>query len=174
MSLRAFQLIASLTVACYLSGNAIEAQSIDRLPGVIGLDDPVRMNGTVDPGISAAVDEGNAESHMTLHGLTLNIAPSHSQQSDLDALISEQQTPGSKVYQKWLAFTIANRSISWSIGRNSWMWWGWKSISADPTSYNHDSWKLRCHGYWRRFSYIHDHVESGNKRNRSVDSQSKL
>ena len=62
----------------------------------------VAMAGTVHPLTRRATDLGAVNSAMQLDSMTLNIALSAAQQTELDGLLAAQQNPQSPLYHQWL------------------------------------------------------------------------
>jgi hypothetical protein len=62
----------------------------------------VTVTGTVHPLTKRATDLGAVNSEMQLDSMTLNIALSAAQQTELDALLAAQQNPKSPQYHQWL------------------------------------------------------------------------
>jgi uncharacterized protein (TIGR03437 family) len=60
------------------------------------------LAGNVHPKALAANDQGRVTPSLVVPYITLTLAPSASQQADLDKLLTEQQTPGSPNYHHWL------------------------------------------------------------------------
>jgi uncharacterized protein (TIGR03437 family) len=60
------------------------------------------LAGNVHPKALAANDQGRVTPSLVVPYITLTLAPSASQQADLDKLLAGQQTPGSPNYHHWL------------------------------------------------------------------------
>jgi subtilase family serine protease len=87
------------TLACSITAMAQTsriAQSVDNTRRTV-------LAGHLHPKIRAASDQGRAEPSLPLSYITLTLAPSATQQADLDKLLVAQQTKGSPDYQKWLS-----------------------------------------------------------------------
>jgi len=62
----------------------------------------VTLKGHLHPKALAENDQGRVSPSMPVSYVTIELAPTAGQQADLDGLLGEQQTPGSKNYHRWL------------------------------------------------------------------------
>lgn len=87
----------------FFSG-AAGAQSLlhNRISQEIDSNSTVPLKGTVSPRAQSATDQGRISTGTKLSGITLQFKLSDTQKAALDALVQEQQTPGSANYHKWL------------------------------------------------------------------------
>jgi uncharacterized protein (TIGR03437 family) len=60
------------------------------------------LTGNLHPKAIAAYDQGRVTPSLALSYITLALAPSASQQAELEKLLADQQTPGSPNYHHWL------------------------------------------------------------------------
>ena len=60
------------------------------------------LAGNIHPKILRATDQGRVTPSLALPYITLTLSPSASQQTDLQKLLIDQQTPGSPNYHRWL------------------------------------------------------------------------
>jgi len=60
------------------------------------------LAGNIHPRASAANDRGRVAPSLEMPYITLTLAPSATQQADLEKLLAEQQTPGSPNFHRWL------------------------------------------------------------------------
>lgn len=74
----------------------------DRITQEVNSSATVALPGTVNPLARPAFDVGRANASTRLTGMTIYFKPSAEQQSALDNLLQQQQTPGSPLYHKWL------------------------------------------------------------------------
>ena len=79
-----------------------QAQPASRIAGAIDASTRVPIKGSVSPRIASATDEGRVSGNLKLEGLTLVFTPTAAQQTDLQQLLVDQQTPGSSNYHVWL------------------------------------------------------------------------
>ena len=87
----------------FLAGGACSAQSAaSRISGEINSAARVELSGSVSARVASATDLGALPSGTKLSGMTLHVALSSAQKSELDALVQAQQTPGSAYYHQWL------------------------------------------------------------------------
>jgi len=70
-------------------------QPVDNRPRTV-------LAGNLHPKALAANDQGRVAPSLAIPYITLTLAPSASQQADLEKLLVEQQTPGSANYHHWL------------------------------------------------------------------------
>src|ERR1035441_9045010 len=70
-------------------------QPVDNRPRTV-------LAGNLHPKALAANDQGRVAPSLAVPYITLTLAPSASQQADLEKLLVEQQTPGSANYHHWL------------------------------------------------------------------------
>jgi subtilase family serine protease len=108
MRLRAFQSNTQLVaLSCFISflfGVALCAQEPShRLATEIDDSDRVTLPGSHPPMAKTENDAGQLPSGTILHGISVVLSRSAAQESDLQALITAQQTPGSPLYHKWLS-----------------------------------------------------------------------
>jgi len=104
VSLWAFRLIVifgfTLGFAATLSAQA------DRVTQTVDIRQRTVVTGNVHPkAVAAAVagnDQGRVAPSLEMPYITLTLAPSASQQADLEKLLVQQQTPGTPNYQRWL------------------------------------------------------------------------
>jgi uncharacterized protein (TIGR03437 family) len=86
------------TIICSISAWAQTSritQNIDNTQRTI-------LTGHLHPKAQAANDQGRAEPSLQMPYITLSLAPSASQQADLEKLLAAQQTKGSPNYRQWL------------------------------------------------------------------------
>ncbi len=78
--------------------------SAERIRITQAIDDSERLTltGHLHPKALPENDQGRVAPSLELSFVTLTLAPSESQQADLDRLLAEQQTPGSPNYHHWL------------------------------------------------------------------------
>jgi subtilase family serine protease len=62
----------------------------------------IALPGSVNPLAKPAFDAGGADPATRLTGVTMYFSPSAAQQTALNNLLQQQQTPGSPVYRKWI------------------------------------------------------------------------
>jgi uncharacterized protein (TIGR03437 family) len=91
----------------YLSFLSLSFSSIlfaqpDRLPAAIGAGRPQVQRGMVHPLARAEYDRGVADPSTAIQYATLYAKPSAAQQTALERLLAEQQTPSSPRFRKWL------------------------------------------------------------------------
>ena len=79
-----------------------QAQPASRIAGAIDASTRVPIKGSVSPRIASATDQGRVSGNLKLEGLTLVFTPTAAQQTDLQQLLVDQQTPGSSNYHVWL------------------------------------------------------------------------
>jgi subtilase family serine protease len=60
------------------------------------------LPGSISPLARPAFDTGRADASTRLTGMTIYFKPSVAQQSTLETLLQQQQTPGSQLFHKWL------------------------------------------------------------------------
>lgn len=73
-----------------------------RIPQEVNPNSVTALAGSVNPRAKAAFDIGRVQPSVPLSGITIYFKPSAAQQAALDALLQEQQTPGSPEYHKWM------------------------------------------------------------------------
>lgn len=73
-----------------------------RIPNEINPNAMTALKGTVSPRARTAFDAGRVQPSVPLAGMTIYFKPSTAQQTALDDLVKEQQTPGSPAYHKWI------------------------------------------------------------------------
>lgn len=73
-----------------------------RIPQEVNPNAITALAGSVNPRAKAAFDIGHVQPSVPLAGITIYFKPSAAQQAALDALLQEQQTPGSPNYHKWM------------------------------------------------------------------------
>jgi uncharacterized protein (TIGR03437 family) len=104
VSLRAIRLIVILgfTLGCA----AVVSAQADRVTQTVDSRQRTVVTGNVHPkALAAAIagnDQGRVAPSLEMPYITLTLAPSASQQADLEKLLVQQQTPGSPNYQRWL------------------------------------------------------------------------
>src|SRR5690348_9261488 len=123
MRLRAFQsntlLVARTFFISFFFAMALCAQQPSpRLATEIDDSDRVTLPGSHPPMAKTENDAGQLPSGTMLHGISVVLSRSAAQESDLQALITAQQTPG-PLYHKWLSpeefaarFGVADSDIS--------------------------------------------------------------
>ncbi len=100
-TLSALSAIAALTF--YRGALLVQGQTPpDRLTAEINSSSLAVLAGSVNPRAQTQNDVGRLASGTTINGITMYFKPSAEQQTDLDALVKAQQTPGSAHYHKWL------------------------------------------------------------------------
>jgi len=92
-------MIAALLLSAV--GSAWAAQP-DRIAAAIDNNQTVVLKGSVHPNAKAQFDRGLVDPSMRLEYITLQIAPSPTQQAALDKLLAEQQDSASPNYHQWL------------------------------------------------------------------------
>ena len=104
MSLPAFRLIVILGFT--LGFASIVWAQTDRVTQTVDIRQRTVVTGNVHPkALAAAVagnDQGRVAPSLEMPYITLTLAPSASQQAELDKLLLQQQTQGSPNYQRWL------------------------------------------------------------------------
>jgi uncharacterized protein (TIGR03437 family) len=96
--LNLFTAVIVATVCCSVSALAQTSritQPVDNRQRAV-------LAGTIHPKALAANDQGRVAPSLAMPYITLTLAPSASQQADLEQLLLEQQTPGSPQYHHWL------------------------------------------------------------------------
>ena len=112
--------VARSILLSFLSSLALPAQQPSpRLAKEIDNSLRVTLPGTHPPMAKAANDAGELPSGTVLEAIRVVLRPSAAQESDLEALIAAQQTPGSPEYHKWLSpeefasrFGVADSDLS--------------------------------------------------------------
>jgi uncharacterized protein (TIGR03437 family) len=90
------------TVAVSIMCAASALAQADRITQIIDNSQRTVLGGQLHPKAHAANDRGRVEPSLSLSYVTLMLAPTASQQADLDKLLVAQQTKGSPSYQRWL------------------------------------------------------------------------
>jgi subtilase family serine protease len=95
--------LSGLAVAVLLStGIARAQQPPTRILQDIDSSSVAALPGSVNPRIAAGSDLGRLEPATPMDGVTIYFQPTADQQAQLDALVQDQQTPGSPYYHAWL------------------------------------------------------------------------
>jgi len=103
LSFRSTFLHASyLWVVLCFSSYGVYGQPRSRITEAIDSTQTVALKGSAQPLASAPNDVGRVSGDTHLNGITMYFKPTAEQQAELDALVQEQQTPGSASYHKWL------------------------------------------------------------------------
>jgi uncharacterized protein (TIGR03437 family) len=109
MRLKCLQCWTAIVATIFCAANAAAQISNNSQPRITqAIDNRQRMTlpGNVHPKALAAALAGNDLGRVTpsldMPDITLGLAPSASQQADLDKLLAQQQTPGSPNYHHWL------------------------------------------------------------------------
>jgi uncharacterized protein (TIGR03437 family) len=92
---------AIFCAASALAQSAVVAQT-SRITQPVNNAQRTLLAGIVHPKALAANDQGRVSPSLAMPYITLTLAPSASQQADLQKLLVEQQTPGSPNYHHWL------------------------------------------------------------------------
>jgi subtilase family serine protease len=102
--LRTAQWAALVGVLGMAAGHASMTQSngTERVKGDINDRTLTRVPGQVHPQAQRVYDHGRVADQFTLERITMMFKLTGSQQANLDALLKQQQTPGSPNYHKWL------------------------------------------------------------------------
>ena len=74
----------------------------DRITQEVNPASTIPVPGTVSPLARPVFDSGRAEPSSRITGMTMYFKPSAEQQTALDNLLQQQQTPGSPLYHKWI------------------------------------------------------------------------
>ena len=74
----------------------------DRITQQVDPASTIALPGTVSPLARPSFDAGSAEPSARNTGMTMYFKPSAEQQAALDALLKQQQTPGSPLYHQWI------------------------------------------------------------------------
>ncbi len=97
--MRCFHSCVIATIICSTSALAQSsriAQAVDNSRRTV-------LPGHLHPKAPASSDQGRVEPSLPLSYITLTLAPSASQQADLEKLLVDQQTKGSPSYRQWLS-----------------------------------------------------------------------
>lgn len=86
----------------FLTASAFAQTTTGRLPKTIEGYNAVQIQGTVSPRAATKYDTGRVNAGTRLDGVTMYFKPTVAQQTDLNLLLREQQTPGSAEYHRWL------------------------------------------------------------------------
>jgi uncharacterized protein (TIGR03437 family) len=86
------------TLLCSISAVA----QTSRIAQAVDNSKRTELTGHLHPKAQAGADQGRVTPSLEMSYITLTLAPSASQQADLDKLLGGQQTKGSPDYQKWL------------------------------------------------------------------------
>ena len=89
----------ALSTIC-LAVNALAQTS--RITQIVDNRQRIVLAGNLHPKALAANDQGRVAPSLAMPYITLTLAPSASQQADLQKLLVEQQTLGSPEYHRWL------------------------------------------------------------------------
>ncbi|HXA67698.1 MAG TPA: protease pro-enzyme activation domain-containing protein [Bryobacteraceae bacterium] len=92
-------IISALAMICCVTG--AKAQTA-RITQPVNNRARIVLTGHLHPKALAAIDRGRVAPSLAMSYITLRLAPSESQQADLEKLLTEQQTPGSPNYHHWL------------------------------------------------------------------------
>src|SRR5580692_4163133 len=92
--------LTALVSTILFAANAIAQTS--RITQPIDNTRRITLTGQRHPKAQAVSDRGRVAPSLPLSYMTLTLAPSASQQADLDKLLIAQQTKGSPSYQHWL------------------------------------------------------------------------
>jgi len=98
MRLKCLDLCAAATIICTASASAQSSritQSVDKGQRTM-------LAGHLHPKAQLADDQGRVAPSLPMSYITLTLAPSATQQADLEKLLIAQQTKGSPSYQQWL------------------------------------------------------------------------
>jgi pseudomonalisin len=91
-----------LSAATLLFPGVLHAQRPSRIIQAIDAGESQPLRGNVHPLARVENDQGQAAAAMMLNRMVMTFSPSATQQTDLDALLSEQQNPLSPYYHQWL------------------------------------------------------------------------
>ena len=95
----------AVLLAAFLSSGGSPAYTQtpqNRVPAGIGSGAMFALRGSVDPHVSPQYDVGRMGAATPMNGITMYFQPTAEQKAQLDALVQEQQTPGSPLYHQWL------------------------------------------------------------------------
>jgi len=98
MRLKCLKSLAGVMMVC--AGSAWAQTS--RISQTVDNSKRTVLTGQMHPKAKAAYDQGRVTPALELTYVTLTLAPTASQQADLEKLLIAQQTKGSPNYQKWL------------------------------------------------------------------------
>ena len=95
--------LAILALVCWFGGTSL-AQSVrvDRIAGRIAGSPAVWLEGNRRPMFRPENDQGPVADSLRLENITLSFKPTEEQQSNLAALLEQQQDPSSPQYHQWL------------------------------------------------------------------------
>lgn len=142
LSLRSAFLHASyLWVVLCFCGYGAYGQPRNRIIEAIDSTQTVPLKGSAQPLASAPNDIGRVSGDTHLNGITMYFKPTAEQQAELDALVHEQQTPGSALYHKWLtpAEYASRFGLSDSDLAKIETWLGQQGFAIDRVSDSHNS-----------------------------------
>ena len=89
-------------IAAATFGASGASAQVSRITQAIDSRQLATVAGNVHPKIRTSVDQGRVMPSLEMPYITLALAPSASQQAELDQLLMQQQTPGSPNYHRWL------------------------------------------------------------------------
>jgi subtilase family serine protease len=96
-----FPYLPFLLAFCFSSSEA-QGQAANRIARPVSDSQTVRLAGSIVPVVGAGDDLGRVGADTRLSGITIHFRLTTQQQADLNALVEEQQTPGSVLYHQWL------------------------------------------------------------------------
>jgi uncharacterized protein (TIGR03437 family) len=99
--MKCFHSYAGAVVAAIICSSSASAQET-RITQAIDNGQRTILPGHLHPKAQASSDQGRVEPSLPMSYLTLTLAPSASQQADLEKLLVAQQTKGSPSYRQWL------------------------------------------------------------------------
>src|SRR5579863_2412346 len=97
--MRSFYSCVIATIICSTSALA----QTSRIAQTVDNRQRTMLAGHLHPKASASGDQGRVEPSLPMSYITLTLAPSASQQADLEKLLVDQQTKGSPSYRQWLS-----------------------------------------------------------------------
>lgn len=99
------------------------------------------LRGSANPRAKAAFDVGGVDPSTQITGMTIYFKPSAAQQAELDALLQQQQTPGSPLYHKWItpAEYAARFGLSASDLNEVRTWLEQQGFSVDGVANSHNA-----------------------------------
>lgn len=92
--------------AVILSAALVSGQVTNRLRGPLEAADRFILKGNVRPVIASAQDNGPVPVSLAMPRMSIRFQMTAAQEADLTQLLTDQQTPGSALYHRWLTRAI--------------------------------------------------------------------
>lgn len=140
---RKFRISLFIVAAMLLSGASAlcQTQVRNRITQAIRSTDMTPLRGSANPRAKAEFDVGGVDPSTQITGMTMYFKPSDEQQAERDALLRQQQTPGSPLFHKWItpAEYAARFGLSTSDLQKVETWLEQQGFSVDRVANSHNA-----------------------------------